>query len=252
NGQLIHPNLAAVTRISDLDNNGVYEYFHDVITELPGARGPDTLHQNNEIAFDDEGNLFLAVGSNDDRSLDDHPWGGTILKATPDFQDIEIIAKGLRNPFGIAVTKDEEGNDLIYLTDNDVRSNRGDEVNVARKGSHFGHPFVVGMDKAESAAENGFDYPIWMGPPNGNLTGIVYLGSQFGELAGCVLVLDHAEATITLIRPNSNLGGEVEAKQFMRVSSPIDAVATSSGEVYVLTRDYTRLYRIRPQTEPGE
>ncbi len=100
------------------------------------------------------------------------------------------------------------------------------------------------MDKSD--VDNGFDYPIWMSRPNGNLNGIVYLGKQFGDLEGCVLALDQAGNEIMMIRPSSNSNEKVEARVFLNITSPVDAVATSTGEIYVLTRDYNRLYRVRP------
>ncbi|MCA9216952.1 MAG: PQQ-dependent sugar dehydrogenase [Planctomycetales bacterium] len=256
NGKITHPNLGRVTRLSDLDNNGTYEYFHDVISDLPGGRSPDAQHQNNELIFDDEGNLFIAIGTNDDRSLDDDPRGGTILKASPDFSEVEVFARGLRNPFGIAVARDDQG-DIVFINDNDVRSNRGDELNVARKGDHFGHPFVVGLDK--QGKDNGFKDPIWMSRPNSNLNGLAYLGEQFGDLAGKLLAVDQPAHCVYLVQPH--LANVESAKSpdvppdkrfvrvFLNVPTPVDVVATSTGEIYVLTRYYNRLYRVRPKAK---
>ncbi|MFN9562621.1 MAG: hypothetical protein ACK56R_03715, partial [Pirellulaceae bacterium] len=40
-GKLDYAMTGAVTRLEDLNGDGIYEYHHDVISDLPGARAPD-------------------------------------------------------------------------------------------------------------------------------------------------------------------------------------------------------------------
>jgi hypothetical protein len=239
NGRQSHPNLGAVTRLSDLDQDGLFEHYHDVITDLPGARGPDPQHQNNGIAFDPAGNLFLAIGTNDDRSLDDHPWGATVLKASADFQTIHVFAKGLRNPFGLAIGPD----DSVFVTDNDVRSNAGDEINHVREGMHFGHPWAVGKSGAgtTSSGSTGFADAIYLASPESNLCGIAYSGSDaFPETCrNCLFVASRPDDEILMMRlaKQGTTWTVAETVRFAKVLTPV--------ELFVLSRVYKKLYRIR-------
>lgn len=243
NGKIENANLGAVTRLSDLDGDGIFEFFHDVITGIPGSRGPDGQHQNNGIAFDPDGNLFMAVGSNGDRTLDEHPWGGTVLRASADFQNIEVFAKGFRNPFAIAVGSES----LVFVNDNDVRSNPGDEINHVQRGHHYGHPFVVG--KAKEGEAQGFGNPMFVALPNSNLNGLAYAGSsEFPESCrGCVFFTDRPANKVFMLKLIEN--GETfevdEAVMFATILNAVDICCTDSGDIYVLSRVYRRLYRIR-------
>jgi glucose/arabinose dehydrogenase len=231
--------------LSDIDNDGQFEFFHDVLTDIPGARGPDPQHQNNGIAFDDSGNLFLAVGTNDDRTLDDHPWGGTILKASPDFQRVEIFAKGFRNPFGLAIGP----RGSLFVSDNDVRSNAGDEVNHVRQGLHYGHPWIVGQPGGTSGEHNGFENPIYVAPPNDNLCGVAYAGSAAfpASCRGCLFVVNRPDDSVLLLRlaPTGERLSVSQTIRFAKVLSPVEICCTERGEIFVLSRVYRKLYRIR-------
>ena len=96
-----------MTQLRDIDGDGYFEFAHDIVTGLPGSRGPETMHQNNGIAFAEDGSLFIACASSGDRTLDEHPWGGTVLRVSPDFATTEVFARGFRNPFGIAFGPDK-------------------------------------------------------------------------------------------------------------------------------------------------
>ena len=50
-GRIVEEPAGSITRLSDLDGDGKYDYYDDVIVDLPGAQLPDGLHQNNGIAW---------------------------------------------------------------------------------------------------------------------------------------------------------------------------------------------------------
>lgn len=143
NGVVEHVATGAVTRIEDLDGDGVFDTYHDVITGLPGARGPDYLHQNNAVVFDDEGRLYATSAINSDHTPPTHPWEGTVLVAEgPAYKDVRVYARGFRNPFGL--TRAPDGR--LFATDNDAGSgplaNAGDRVLLVEEGAHYGQPLA--------------------------------------------------------------------------------------------------------------
>ncbi|MCA9185317.1 MAG: PQQ-dependent sugar dehydrogenase, partial [Planctomycetales bacterium] len=167
-GEVTYADTGAVTQLKDLDGDGYFEYAHDIVTGLPGMRAPDTMQQNNGILFDDDGSLYVTNASTADRTLNDHPWGSTILKYPPDFRAPEVFAKGFRNPWTIAFGPDRE----LFATDSDVDKNPGDEINHVVRDGHYGHPFVIPGELGVEA--EGFRDPMVVGERESVFLGLTY------------------------------------------------------------------------------
>lgn len=230
-GEISHVNAGAVTRLRDLDSDGVYEFMDDVLVGLPGSRGPDPQHQNQGIAFLPDGRLLVTQGNPTDHAPATHPWEGTILALSPDFESVEVVAEGFRNPFGITVT--EDGN--IIATDNDSSSEAGDEVNWVVEGNHYGHPF----DHNPAFPSEGFTKPIFRAPRTGNLVGVTHVPNDHPSeaLRGALLVADHVRDRIWRIRLSEGPDGVevVDAQPFFDVPSPLNVAVGPSGTIYVVT-----------------
>jgi glucose/arabinose dehydrogenase len=244
-GTIQYEPTGAVTQLRDVDGDGYFEFAHDVVTGLPGVRGPETMHQNNGICFDTDGSLFVAVASSANRALDDHPWGGTVLRVNPDFTQPEIFARGFRNPFGIMVGPDNE----LFITDNDADENPGDELNHLVRGAHYGHPYVVPNESSVETA--GFRDPILVGEHEWNFLGMTYATSDALPEAyrDCIYVADFMQHTI--LRLKLERSGDTyqvtTVDTFASISSPVDIAVTSSGEFFVVSRHTKNVYRIRPR-----
>jgi hypothetical protein len=141
-GVLTPVNTGAVTLLRDLDGDGVADYYHDVLDDLPGVWTPGTVHQNNGITFGPDGYLYTTVGVYGDRSPTVHPFEGTILRSRADGSERVVFARGLRNPFDLVVGPDGQ----LFCTDNDTDSPAagGDELNHIVKGKHYGFPYADG------------------------------------------------------------------------------------------------------------
>ena len=134
----------AVTRLVDVDNDGVMDFYDDIVTGLPGAKGPDFLHQNNGLALGSDGSLYITSANHTDAHPESDILEGTILRASGNsYENLEIYASGLRNPFGIAF--DSEGR--LFATDNDAQTgllggNLGDKLLEVSEGAFYGHPYA--------------------------------------------------------------------------------------------------------------
>jgi glucose/arabinose dehydrogenase len=244
-GDLVYESTGAVTQLRDLDGDGYFEYLHDILTGLPGARGPDTMQQNNGISFAPDGSLFVTVAAAANRSLDEHPWAGTVLRVSPDLTSTEVFATGFRNPFGIAIGPDSE----LFVTDNDVDENPGDELNHVVAGAHYGHPYVVPQEPGVEA--NGFRDPILLGELESNFLGIAYATSPNlpEEYRNCLYMTDFMQNRIlrlTLER-SGNTYRVTGVHPFASLSSPVDIAVNASGEFFVTSRRTQNVYRIRPR-----
>lgn len=230
-GEIRHTDAGAVTRIRDLDGNGEYEFMDDILTGMPGSRGPDPQHQNQGIAFTRDGRLLVTNGTPSDHSPPTHPWEGTVLELSADFSQVSVFARGFRNPFGITVT--ESGN--VVATDNDSSSESGDELNHVRRGDHHGHPF----DHDPTIPSTGFAKPIFRGPRTGNLVGVVQVPTDHpvAELRGTLLVADHAGDRIWRVSIDET-GDEIvvtESEPYFNVPAPLNVAVGPSGTIYVLS-----------------
>ena len=246
-GRITYDNTAAITRLRDLDGDGYFEYAEDLVTGLPGSRGPDTMHQTNGIAFAPDGSLFVTSASSDDRALDNHPWGSSILRCSPDFSQTEVFASGFRNPFGIAFGPEQE----LFVTDNDVDENPGDELNHVVQGAHYGHPFVVPNERSVKA--EGFTEPILLSGPESNYLGLAYATSTNlpAKYRDCFYMTDFMENKIWRLRlaRDGATFRIAEIEPFATISSPVDIAISPAGDIYCVSRRTQNVYRIRPKDE---
>lgn len=249
-GEVSYQSTGAVTQLKDLDGDGYFEYAHDVVTGLPGMRGPDTPQQNNGLVFTTDGRLFVSNAVAANRTLDEHPWGGTILECSPDFTDLQIFAKGLRNPWTIAIGPDDQ----LFATDTDVNKNPGDEINHVVRGAHYGHPYVIPNEAGVEAT--GFNEPILVSGPETVFTGMVYATSpSLPEIyRNCLYVTDFRQNKVLRIRLERS-GDTYKVAgiyPFASIPSPVDITVTSAGEFFLISRRAQKVYRIRPEKAVGE
>lgn len=162
-GDLFVSERGKVTRVVDVDSDGVSDGVESIITGLPVGGALHTNHQNNGIAMGPDGYLYLGIGidptgGGDTRkeptvepkvhgglglgtpgpspappSLDAR--AGTILRFRPDGSDATIYATGFRNPVGLAF--DSNGN--LIATDLGPDQPEGpDELNHVVQGADYG------------------------------------------------------------------------------------------------------------------
>lgn len=130
-------------RYFDFDGDLRPERFEFVVNNLPKGGN----HVTRTIAFDEDGMLYVSVGSSCNVCEDD-PRRAAILRFNPDGTSEELFAKGTRNAVGITFGKDPwnpAGPHVLWATENG-RDWLGDdlppeEVNVLREGKDYGWPY---------------------------------------------------------------------------------------------------------------
>ena len=101
---------------------------------------PYGLHQqDNVVAF--RGRLYFGSGSTCDVCRERSPLSAAILSVRPDGSGLRVIARGLRNPFGLAVDR-RRGRLYASVNERDRLGNRepAETVVEVRQGRHFGWP----------------------------------------------------------------------------------------------------------------
>lgn len=238
-GQLTHESTGAVTRLRDLDGDGVMDFYEDVVSGLPGSRGSDFLHQNSGITFAPDGTLFVTSAANSDQDPPLHEWEGTILRVSPDFETIDVFARGFRNPFALTLGPDGE----LFATDNDVNSDPGDELNHVIAGGHYGHPHVF----AGADSTSGFQSPIYTSGIA--LAGLAYTEAEElpREYRDCLYAVGYGGGGTILRVELIREGGRyrVKVSPFATIPGAVDIAVSRSGVFYVSCYDTREIYRIR-------
>jgi glucose/arabinose dehydrogenase len=111
-----------------------------VVSRRKIVRGlPFGRHQQDTIVFGPDGRLYLGSGTTCDVCREKDRRSGAILSFRPDGSDLRVVARGLRNPFGLAFR-----GDTLYASDN-ARDDLGETepaetVVVIKPGAHYGWP----------------------------------------------------------------------------------------------------------------
>ncbi|MBI3913211.1 MAG: PQQ-dependent sugar dehydrogenase [Chloroflexi bacterium] len=105
-----------------------------LVSGLPTGR-----HQNDQIAFAPDGNFFyLGVGSTCDACTEADPRSGSIMRISADGKSQTVFARGVRNPFGLALHP-QTGE--LFATDNgrdEPLAGVPDELNVIVANGNYG------------------------------------------------------------------------------------------------------------------
>lgn len=155
-----------ITILRDDDGDGTADFYDTIISGWEAA-----WHQNNQIVFDDEGYLLVALGALRDRTTGPTPFHNKILRISPDGSDVQIWAEGIRNVYDMTFGPD--GN--LYGGDNGWQDESEgppvEELNVYRQGEHYGFPEYLGPAPAGSGTVD----PIMTYAPHTSPTGITFL-----------------------------------------------------------------------------
>lgn len=102
---------------------------------------PYKLHQQDNVIVGRDGRLYLGNGSTCDACRESDPRSATILSLRPDGSDLRVVARGLRNPYGLAI---QPSTARLYASVNGQDKLGGGEpaelVVAIRRGAFFGWP----------------------------------------------------------------------------------------------------------------
>ncbi|NKB71626.1 MAG: T9SS type A sorting domain-containing protein [Candidatus Latescibacteria bacterium] len=141
-GDLYVADMHQVVRLSDGDGDGYYEERQVVVPDLPVGH-----HRTRTLVFDqDQGKLYLSVGSSCDLCREDDERRATILQFEPDGSGQRVFARGLRNAVGM--TLHPRTNELWMTVNGHDRE--GDflppeRIDIVRDGGFYGWPIAHGF-----------------------------------------------------------------------------------------------------------
>lgn len=228
---------------------------------------PIAGHNGGGLALAEDGQLFVSLGDMDSRHYDvplaqdpGSALGGVLripaaVLASDGMRPINppdaLVAKGLRNPWRIAL--DDQENALLI---GDVGENRWEEVNrmsTATAGDvvDFGWPNFEGSERFQQPVAAAASQPVppvlkYSHSPNrcAIVVGPVYQGSALPDLRRSLLLGDFCSGDVLAARIGDN---SIDApRQVTSIDGRIISFAEdANGETYVLTSDGD-VYRLDP------
>lgn len=185
-GDLYVAEITRIRRFSDIDNTFDSSPTPEVIFDrFPGERH----HNWRFIRFGPDDMLYVPVGSPCDLCLPNQDVYGVITRMTPDGEDQEIVARGVRNTVGFDFHP-ETGE--LWFTDNGVDW-LGDDIppdelnHVYLPDLHFGFPYCHGGEHLDNTYGRPGDCTIYepprqqLGPHVAALGMRFYTGESFPE-----------------------------------------------------------------------
>jgi glucose/arabinose dehydrogenase len=149
----------------------------NVIRDLPSGS-----HQNDAVAVGPDGRLYLGIGSMCNACPPTHPYEAAIISFLPSGKGVRVVARGLRNPYGLAFIP---GRGVLLATENG-RDDLGrdappDELNVIVPGRRYGYPDCWHQG---GPACIGVSSPLVGLPPHASADGIAVINRTWGARYG--------------------------------------------------------------------
>ena len=252
-----------IVRLRDLDGDDVADEITTIIDGLP-SHGD---HQTDRLRFGPDGMLYFGQGSATDNGIpkparpDEGPLNATILRIDVDAPSIEVFARGLRNPFGMAFhpvngelfTTDGGSGEICQIGPCPPDTSPPEEVNWVVRNGNYGFPRCEGTPVGSNPDCNGVRPPIQQFPAHLTPTSLAfYTGPQAGEQTNHLL--------LTLYKRLAGTGGDLRRLKLAGDSTsgftvtemqviadfgiidpfdgPIDtAIDTVTGDIYVARFD---------------
>ncbi len=246
-GVLVAQSTGTVSELRDFDGDGIIDHIKDIIEELPGARSPETQHQNSAIAVGEDGRIYVSQGVRTDNTFDPDEWAGTVMVTDADGTNRRVYASGFRNPFGLCFGPQGK----LYCTDNDPDKNPdGEELNLVIEGSHYGFP----MSHGDAPAPTGTARPIAI-YNKGDLQGMTYSNSPALPAAyrDCLYIASSGSGRILRAQVKnadaSDSAPTAEFFEFANVPNPLDVTAADNGVLFACSFADKTIYKISVEAE---
>ena len=170
NGRTLY--VSSTGAVSTLSPTSGYRSFRRkvIVSGLPTGK-----HQNDGLTFRN-GWMYVGVGSTCNACSEVDPRSATIMRFHYDGSHGQIYARGLRNPYGLAI---RPGTGDLYATDNgrdDYGDSVPDELNRIVQGGRYGWPSCWG--KGGGSGCGGTVAPVALFEPHSSADGLVFYSGR--------------------------------------------------------------------------
>ena len=217
-----------------------------VLRGLPFGR-----HQQDNVVVGRDGRLYLGSGSTCDVCREQDRRSATVLSLRPDGSDLRVVARGLRNPYGLAF---QPRTGRLYASVNgqdelgtEANPEPAESVVVVRRGAFYGWPRCWPSYRLRKLAGGcrGVTPPAAYLEPHSSADGIAFWrGDLFVALWGQYLSKRHGRRVVR-IRLGAN-GKATRVTEFARgFDHPLALVVDRTGALLVADWGRGVVYRIQ-------
>lgn len=140
-----HVYIAETGRVLRFGHDKKTLKFRDMEVVVPTLPTRGGGHFTRTVAFGPDGRMYVSVGSSCNACVEGERERAAVLRFNPDGSGKEIFAEGLRNSVGLVF---HPARGELFGTENG-RDRLGDdlppdEINVIKKGGHYGWPYCYG------------------------------------------------------------------------------------------------------------
>lgn len=257
--RLVDDYIAGEGQVAFIDDGALTQVLDGLPCCYIGMHGP------NGIAFGPDGFGYVGVGGradhgeilippNDGEQDELHPFEASILRFSPNGEDVEVFARGFRNPYDLAW--DVQGQ--LYATDNGrdggpEEEAPPDELHVVVPGGEHGYPYFECPNCFSIPEDIEVIQPIHELVRHGAVAGITaYVHDAFpGYYNDLFLVLwsafTEAQRVLRVGRDRTVISDFATG-----FAAPIDIVVGPEGSLYVADFATGIIFRISYVGEPGE
>jgi len=214
-----------------------------LVRNLPFGR-----HQQDSVVVGPDDRLYLGSGSTCDACREQNPRSATILSMKRDGTDLRIVARGLRNPFGLAF---KPGTNRLYASVNGqdklgtkAKPEPAESVVLVRRRAFYGWPrcWPSYAKKALAGRCRGVTPPVAYLEPHSSADGLAFWqGDLFVALWGQYLSNRHGRKLVRV-----HLGPPPRLTTFARgFDHPLALVVDRSGALLVADWGRGVIYRIQ-------
>ena len=198
-------------------------------------RGPQGFNGFAGLAFGPDGRLYAGVQANtaNDGKPDTSPFARSVVSMKPNGTDIQVVAKGLRQPWQLTFVRGI-ANPFVSVLADESTPTPPDWIVNAKPGQDYGYPTCTQLQKQPC---HGFAKPIALLENHASPMGISPIGRTLYVALFGGLTPDHPVVV------SMNTAGK-QIKPFLSgYVAPVLAVGTRKGRVY--TGDLTgAIYRV--------
>ena len=208
---------------------------------------PFELHQQDNVVVGPDDRLYLGSGSTCDACKERNPRSATILSMKPDGSDVRVVARGLRNPFGLAF---KPGTHRLYASVNGqdelgtkARPEPAEMVVLVKQGAFYGWPrcWPSYAKKQLAGRCRGVTAPVAYLEPHSSADGIAFWrGGLFVALWGQYLSDRHGRK---LVRVDVGSGKASTSRAVSTI--PLALVVDKTGALLVADWGRGVIYRIQ-------
>jgi glucose/arabinose dehydrogenase len=207
-------------------------------------------HQQDNVMLGPDDRLYLGSGSTCDVCREQDSRSATVLSLKPDGSDLKIVARGLRNPFGLAF---RPGTDRLYASVNGrdklgtaTRPEPAESVVLVREGAFYGWPscWPSYQKRVLAGRCRGVTPPVAYLEPHSSADGIAFWrGDLFVALWGQYLSSRHGRKLVRIELPKD--GRATRVSTFARgFDHPLALVVDPQGGLLVADWGRGVIYRI--------